>query len=294
MTSPVNWTNPYAPGGSLWLKGNLHLHTTFSSDGEIAPEDAVQLYRDKKYSFIAFTDHNRLSPPGHDDSTIFLLAGIEVDFAGSHHTCLIHPCRDSIVYDPALPQDELLASNYRNGNLVVLNHPDWQIEEHYSFHELLRLKDYSGIEIYNTKIETLEGSPLSTAKWDRLLSSGKKVLGFANQDAHTARECIDCCNVVRVGKKDREAIFCALRTGSFYCYYGVELSDIGREGSALFVKTRNAELIRFIGHEGRLLKEQKGRKGEIRFADDDRYRYIRIECLGRGKQISWSQPFFRD
>ncbi len=294
MTSPVNWTNPYVPGGNLWLKGNLHLHTTFSSDGEITPQDAVQLYKNEKYSFIAFTDHNLLSDPGQDDSSLVMFAGIEVDFSGAHHTCLIHPNRESIAYDPAFSQDELLERNYRNGNLVVLNHPDWQIEEHYSFHELLRMEEYSGIEIYNTKIETLEGSPLSTAKWDRLLSSGKKVLGFANQDAHTARECVDCCNVVRVGKKDRHTIFHALRSGSFYCYYGVVLLDIGRAGSALFVKTRNAELIRFIGYEGRLLKEQQGRQGEITFIDDDRYRYIRIECLGRGKHICWSQPFFRD
>jgi hypothetical protein len=197
------------------------------------------------------------------------------------------------VYDTAVSHEGLIEKNLRNGNLVILNHPDWQIEEHYSFHDLLRLNDYSGIEIYNSKIETLEGSPLSTAKWDRLLSSGKRILGFANQDAHSAQECVDCCNVVKVRHRDPEAIFEALSCGSFYCHYGVALQDIGREGSAIFVKTRNAELIRFIGHGGRLLKEQKGRKAKISFIDDERYRYIRVECLGRGKQICWSQPFFR-
>ncbi len=293
MKSPVNWANPYALGGDLWLKGNLHLHTTASRDGRISSRDAIQQYARMKYSFIAFTDHNTLSDPGRESSSIVQFAGIEVDFSGDHHTCVIHPNRDSIAYDPALPHEELLKKNRRNGSLVILNHPDWQIEEHYSFHDLLRLDDYTGIEIYNSKIETLEGSPLSTAKWDRLLSSGKKILGFANQDAHTALECVDCGNVVKVRSRDPEAIFEALRCGSFYCYYGVALRDVGREGSTIFVKTRNAELIRFIGYEGRLLKEQKGRRAEIRFIDEERYRYIRIECLGKGKQISWSQPFFR-
>jgi hypothetical protein len=294
MKSPVNWTNPYVPGGNLWLKGNLHLHTTFSPDGGIAPQDVIHLYEDLQYAFIAFTEHNFLNDPGRYHSSMVLFAGIEVDFSGNHHTCIIHPDQDSIVYDPAFSHDELLESNSRNGSLVILNHPDWQIEEHYSFHELLRLKEYTGIEIYNTKIETLEGSPLSTAKWDRLLSSGRRTLGFANQDAHNAQECVDCCNVVKVREKDRQAIFHALRSGSFYCYYGVEILDIGRKGPTVFVETRNADLIRFIGYGGRLLKEQQGRQAEITFIDDDRYRYIRIECLGRGKHICWSQPFFRD
>lgn len=293
MQSFVNWANPYALGGGLWLKGNLHLHTTFSPDGKISPRDALQQYAALKYSFIAFTDHNILSNPGGDSSQIVQFAGIEVDFSGNHHTCVIHPNRDSIVYDTAISHEELLESNYRNGNLVILNHPDWQIEEHYSFHDLLRLNDYSGIEIYNPKIETLEGSPLSTAKWDRLLSSGKRILGFANQDAHTAQECVDCCDVVKVPNRDPQSIFEALRSGNFYCHYGVTLLDIGREGSTIFVKTRNAELIRFIGYGGRLLKEQRGRKAKITFIDDERYRYIRVECLGRAKQICWSQPFFR-
>jgi hypothetical protein len=294
MKSLVNWINPYAPDGTLWLKGNLHLHTTSSPDGRVTAEDAIQLYRQMKYSFIAFTDHNVLSNPGRSSSPMIQFAGIEVDFSGAHHTCVIHPNPESIVYDPAFSQDELLEKNHRNDNLVILNHPDWQIEEHYSFHELLHLKDYSGIEIYNTKIETLEGSPLSTAKWDRLLSSGIKILGFANQDAHTTADFVDCCNVVRVRTRDSQAIFEALRSGSFYCHYGVTVQDIGREGHTLSVRTRNAELIRFIGYEGRLLKEQQGRKAQISFIDDDRYRYIRIECLGRGKEICWSQPFFRD
>ena len=122
---------------------------------------------------------------------------------------------------------------------------------------------------------------------------GEKNSGFANQDAHTAQECVDCCDVVKVRNRDPQSIFEALRSGNFYCHYGVTLLDIGREGSTIFVKTRNAELIRFIGYGGRLLKEQRGRKAKITFIDDERYRYIRVECLGRAKQICWSQPFFR-
>jgi hypothetical protein len=38
------------------LKGNLHLHTTFS-DGQLPMEEAVARYREMGYDFVAVTDH---------------------------------------------------------------------------------------------------------------------------------------------------------------------------------------------------------------------------------------------
>lgn len=44
-------------GEGQWYKGNLHCHTTIS-DGNLTPEEVVDLYKSHGYSFLAISDHN--------------------------------------------------------------------------------------------------------------------------------------------------------------------------------------------------------------------------------------------
>jgi len=46
-----------APGTGKWYKGNLHLHT-LRSDGEAFPDEAILLYKELGYDFLALTDHH--------------------------------------------------------------------------------------------------------------------------------------------------------------------------------------------------------------------------------------------
>lgn len=43
--------------GGRWYRGNLHMHT-YWSDGRAFPEQAISLYKELGYDFIALTDHN--------------------------------------------------------------------------------------------------------------------------------------------------------------------------------------------------------------------------------------------
>ena len=294
----VNWMNPYEKKGKYWLKGNLHTHTNTSGCSDVTLEQVIDIYEKMKYDYLAITNHGLAQKP--DIKTkLILLAGIEIDFTGNYHTCVTNLSTEKIVFYPGMKQQEIIDENIKNGGFVVLNHPDWQEEEHYSLTELLALNNYSGMEIYNTCIERLYGSALSTLKWDWLLGRHKKVLGVANQDSHKIGDHKDCCNIVNVNEKTPESIFNALQTGNYYCHYGVEIIDIGRTGDKIHVKTKNAKLIRFVGQYGLVLKKVKGPSAEIDFNEADKecpefFDYIRIECLGEGEEISWSQPFFRD
>lgn len=289
----IDWTNPYQAKGNFWLKGNLHAHTCLS-DGQNPPEKVFGIYEKMGYHFLSVTDHRRIFDPQGYKSRLILLAGVEADFNHKGHTCIVSPQKENIVYAEGMTQQTVLTENAKNGCLSVLNHPDWEIQEHYPLEQLQQLTDYQGIEIYNSVIDRLEGSALSTAKWDRLLAAGKKVLGFANQDSHETGDYADCCNVVHVQKPSAENVLDALVTGNFYCYYGVKIDKIGRTGDRIAVETKNAKVIRFIGWGGKMLKSVRARKAQIQFAASDSYRYVRIECLGVGGEISWSQPFFRE
>lgn len=289
----VNWSNPYKRKGRFWLKGNLHTHTNLSGCGRIPPDQVLKIYEKMGYSYLAITDHQQISNPNAYKTKLVLLAGLEADFSGGRHTGIVHPRFEAIKFKPSTPQQKLISDNAKRGCLTILNHPDWQPIPHYSIEQLLETKDYHGIEIYNIVIERLEGTPLATGKWDKLLSRGKRVLGFANQDSHDTPDYQDCCNVVRAKRKQARDIFEALMDGNFYCYYGVTILDVGRERDSVFVRTKNAKLIRFVGREGIILKKVKAASASLSFKDYPDTPYIRIECLGAGEEISWSQPFYR-
>lgn len=288
MNKKVNWLNPYEKKEKYWLKGNLHAHAEFMTTQEVVDE-----FRKRKFDFLAITDHDEINKLDVNADGIILIPGIEVGVAGKH-ICLTNPSSEAIVCNSDLKQQELIDKNIENNGLVVLNHPDWQLVEHYTLDELCSFNNYQGIEIFNSVIEELAGTPLSTPKWDRMLAMGRRVLGFANQDNHIQVNYKDCGNVVNVANKNIEDIFNALLSGKFYCYFGVVFEDIGRDGDRIYIKTQGADLIRFVGKCGTKLKEVEGNEADILFTDEPKYEYIRIECFGRGKKMSWSQPFFRE
>jgi len=67
----------------LLLKGCLHTHTT-CSDGKLTPQEVADLYSELGYDFIAFTDHDYLLKPAHEEiydsvkSDLILLKGVEL------------------------------------------------------------------------------------------------------------------------------------------------------------------------------------------------------------------------
>ena len=46
-----------------WYKGNLHTHT-INSDGDLPLNEMVTKYKEKRYDFLAITDHDKLTPIG--------------------------------------------------------------------------------------------------------------------------------------------------------------------------------------------------------------------------------------
>lgn len=47
-------------GGARWCRGQMHMHS-YWSDGNAFPEQAVSMYREAGFNFLAFTEHNVLA-----------------------------------------------------------------------------------------------------------------------------------------------------------------------------------------------------------------------------------------
>jgi hypothetical protein len=280
--------NPYGDGGA-WMKGNLHAHTT-NSDGARTPQQQVDAYAGRGYDFLMLSDHdvltdvNTLDPHG-----MVLIPGYEVTARGPH---ILHVNASKVV-QPDPNRQRVFDEVRTDGGFAIVNHPNWEYHFEHCPQELLETwRGYAGIEIYNGVVRRQEGSPLATDRWDRLLSSGRRVWGFANDDNHAPCDDGIAWNVALSKRRDRAAVVQALRRGSFYASTGVEIRGIEVEGETIRVGTENAQRIVVSADYGLRLDAVDSDFIEFRLGDYLPVRYVRFECWGPGERMAWTQPFF--
>lgn len=285
--------SPYAESGT-WLRGNLHTHTTVS-DGTGDPEDVVAAYGAAGYDFLAISDHDAFVDPDdyRAETGLVLLPAVEVTANGPH---LLHVgAREAV--DPDTDRQAVLDGIDAGEGFAVLNHPSWQeAYAHWSQEALTRLEGYAGIEIYNAVIERHPGAATATDRWDRLLSTGRRAWGYANDDTHGPGEIAQGWNVVQVDERTPGAILEALAAGRFYASTGVHVRSIRASDGTVAVETGDAERIRLVSDHG--VVQQTVDAPEATFALPDQlvhgsdHSYVRVECVGRAGEMAWTQPFF--
>jgi hypothetical protein len=279
--------SPYFQGpGAIWLRGNLHTHTQ-NSDGAATPQEVISHYASLGYDFLMLSDHDVLADyRGLDACGMTLIRGVEVCGGGRHMLAvgarkLVNPQSDL--------QRQIDEIN-RNSSFVVLCHPNWEDDyDHYPYSELSALKGYKGIEIFNGVVVRLAGNHLATDKWDRLLAAGRRVWGYANDDAHALGDTRLGWNVVRAKSRTPAAILAALKNGSFYASTGVEISEIRVEGSHLHIESPNTDRFAIVTPGSCQVAVVDG--GVLDYdASELAAPYFRIECMGRGGAMAWTQP----
>ncbi|HNR34855.1 MAG TPA: PHP-associated domain-containing protein [Candidatus Hydrogenedentes bacterium] len=181
------------------LKGALHVHTT-CSDGALSPEEALRVYRDLRFDFVALTDHDFLLRPGAYDRIPDEFEGMLV-FRGVEQT--------------------IFARGYLHVNRIegdsetlhVFNHPAEyalainQVLER--IHEVERTIRIDAVEV------TLQG--FYTAEYDVEALPYPKV---ASDDSHTREGCGRAWIEVACAK-NKDAVIRAIRNGrARVCYNG--------------------------------------------------------------------------
>jgi len=180
----------------------------------------------------------------------------------------------------------------KQGALAIINHPNWQSHFNHCPQKLLQAwQGYTGLEIYNGVIERLAGSPLATDRWDMLLSEGRRVWGFGNDDSHRPEDTGLAWNIVWARRHSKKGILDALVQGSFYASTGVEITDIRVHGRTLEVKTSNAQKMIVVTDGGQEVAKKDGKRIAYTLAGMVGT-YIRIECIGNAGTKAWTQPFF--
>ena len=297
---PHAFDHPYSDLSACTpLRGNLHGHCT-RSDGADDLQTVINRYADAGYDILAMTGHDLLSTPeiydNMDHRGMVLISGNEITAAGPH---ICHINASKIVRP--IPQRQAVI-NLALGDaesLIVINHPNWQRDfDHCSVMNLKMWKGYHGIEIFNGVMTSDEGSAYATDKWDILLSEGRRIWGFANDDAHAAKHIGVGWNVAFARSRDRDGVMDALRHGRFYCSTGVTIQDITQTGdTSARIETTNAQRIIATGTHGRRLAQVDGPIFDFNLPEPNNWfpttpTYVRFTCFGHGETMAWTQPFW--
>lgn len=285
----LRFESPYENGANLWLRGNLHAHTT-NSDGEHTPQKLVDAYAARNYDFLMISDHDVLTKPGTVQSRgMILIPGVEITANGPH---ILHVNASSCLA-PDADRQAVLEGIKAGGGFAIMGHPNWgRGFDHCPQAQLTALQGYTGIEIYNGVIRVLEGSPRATDRWDQLLAGGRRVWGFASDDCHREGDEQVAWMMLQSQERTAAAILKALQAGRFYCTTGVMIYNIALDGDEVIIESENAQKIVAFGDGGMRIAEVHGSEMSFEMELAQGCTYVRFEAYGYGEGTAWTQPFF--
>jgi len=303
-------------GEPRWLKGNLHTHT-INSDGDSAPDAVARWYKERRYHFLALTDHNYFTDPQGLNAffaardRFLLITGEEVTSRYENKPVHVNAFRLRETLEPAFGPS-LVETIQRNVDLVrghgalpSLNHPNfgWAVTPE----ELARVRDLKLFELYNGHPGTHDfgggGSPSLEQAWDHILTAGRRMWGIAVDDAHSFKEFRpDLSNPgrgwiqVRAHELSQPALLEAIEAGDFYASTGVELAGVQRGEGRLAVEVEpkgNVQYtVDFVGAGGKRLAERFGPKAEYRLKAGEPY--VRARIQDSNGLMAWTQPAFAE
>lgn len=276
-----------------WYKGNLHTHTTVS-DGRRSPEECIGLYRKAGYDFLALTDHRKFGK-GFKQDDFLVLSGVELhinDFRGKRAYHIVGIGIEEEIYsDDSFKPQQLIDEINRKKGMAIIAHPAWSLLTHA---DIMELKGYAGIEIWNTVSETDSMRGDSTSSIDILASKGMPSRIFAVDDTHFYRDDL-FGGYIKVNSEElgREAIMKNIWEGNFYCSQGPEIKQIYVDDKKISVETSPVERIAFMSDtfycgdrvHGRDMPAVTGAEYVIKPTD----RVVRIECRDDKNRKAWSQ-----
>ena len=221
----------------IWLRGNLHMHTR-RSDGAFAYEDALTIYENAGYDFVAVTDHWVVSEKGITPGGMLLLSGCEYDVGTNVVQGIYHIVGIDMEQKPRLIKhggagvQDIIDEVNRCGGLAILAHPAWSLN---SVEEVCKLHGIFATEIYNTTSSHTcnlhNARPYSGLFVDQMAARGRMLSCVAADDAHRYHtDSLKSWIMVHAKDKTHEAVMEAIRNGDFYATQGpsVAMKVVGK------------------------------------------------------------------
>jgi len=275
------------------------------SDGTRTCRQLVELYKDAGYDFLSITDHGVLTEVEHlQNKELLLIPGEEISVGASEIGTFFHIVGINI--DDEIPWSDFHRETHPQeaidvinelGGVAIIAHPYWSGLTH---HDLRNLRNYAGVEIYNTTCDVMRNLGFSASHIDGLLAAGYRPQIFATDDHHgedrelRPLDALKAWIMVKATSHSADEIMSSIRRGLFYSSMGPEIRNIEIEKDEITVETSPVKAISFVSTPAlgdKFIAEDEplstitrsGREGE---------RYVRIEVTDYEGRSAWSNPIF--
>ncbi len=287
-----------------WYDGEIHFHTNTSpDDGGATLATMISSYRDTGgFSFACVSGHNYIFDANQYTTSSFLgINGFEA--SQGPHVVGFDISGLGAVDAGATLQAEIDYIN-SHGGLPMVAHPHWsQDNQSYDMPTLLNnMTNCNLINVYNRRCERLDLNGNSETYWDTLLTNGKIIYGYAEDDAHgTGGDMGYSFNMVGATENSVAALRTAFQNGNFYFCRRVAKWGAGititqyqvwgtEAGDTINITTNGGQTIQFIGHNGTVLSTVSG--NSALYTIDGTEQYVRIRATNSIGDITWTQPVF--
>lgn len=304
--------DPYgdASDAAVWVKGQLHCHTSRSFDGRLPVEEVAASYLRQGFDFVCITDHDRLWDRYEWHDGLLLLPGEESTLARPFPPLGRHLVR-LLTTEPVprlAPAADKMERTVRTGGLLAAAHPAWSGNLGTGRWSVEALCDprLSLVEIVNHHAPT----SANLALWDQALSvrgPDSPLWATAVDDSHRPEQIGRGWVWVRVGQPLRRfaspeqaarALRASLARGAFYASTGARVrfsaTVDGRRPVVRVLVDRDGgdgpAVVRFVGTGGRVLAETRGWEALYPVQGDEGY--VRVEVEQHDQSCAWSQPFW--
>lgn len=283
--------------GKKWYKGNLHMHTSLS-DGDLTPQEAMDLYIENGYDFISITDHwTYYYDETYKDLTV--LAGDEYHVGKVVTDGLVHILGIGCETKPQVKWAnnptirEVVDAIHEGKGLAILAHPAWSLNDPDS---IIRIGDYDGLEIYNS----ISGEPLNCSGRaysgvivDMLAARGYDYPLFAHDDAHFYQYYDKCRSYILVNAESnsKEDLMKAIREKKFYSSQGPTFDIVEMRDGILHIECSPCQFVSVVSDC--VWSRKRNITGENITSFDyepvERDKYLRVEIRDKDGNWAWSQ-----
>ena len=280
-----------------FYKGNLHMHTTHS-DGVLTPAEAVNLYRQHGYHFIALTDHNTVVQDTYRDGDLLVLSGIELAYelpAEELHIVGIGMRKllgDSInrSHGPQAAIDAI----WQDGGRALLAHPAWSM---LTPGTIAGLRDLSAAEIYNSMSTIPRNCPRADSSLilDLAASHGCPLPLVAVDDAHfyDGEHCKSYI-MVQMETLTQASLLEALDTGRFYASQGPEIHSFSIDDDEIRLECSPVSQIIFYSNLSWVNGRSRLGAGLTQSVYDLRTQrgetFVRCQIIDENGRSAWTNP----
>jgi hypothetical protein len=306
--------NPYQ-GNGRYYKAQLHTHTT-CSDGKLKPEELVEEYRKRDFTFLAITDHDCITDfdlykINSSEQQMILIKGEEMTWPRPIRPFGYHINR--LFIDKQIKRKDLqsiIDETHRTRGVIVINHPGFLGSlgtQQWLPEKLLEVRNYGLLEVVNHHTNT----EINLRYWHALLKHfgpEEPIWGMAGDDCHTIDEIGLNYIMVRTLEISEEGLKKALKKGDFYLTQGPEV-EFGVEDDLIFARIINGKAhnskyisgkqdyeVHFLDADFNSVSSVTlGKSGETeaRFKPVGNEGFIRIEVEEKDTyKKAWSQPFW--